>query len=94
MPVISLKPQHFDARIPTPKELQQEFPLSESNALFIKQSQSAIQRILDGLDDRKLLIVGPCSIHDLESAKEFALGFKALSDEVSEHFFMVMRTYF
>jgi 3-deoxy-7-phosphoheptulonate synthase len=53
-----------------------------------------ITRILEGKDARLLLIVGPCSIHDSESAKEYAVKLKELSHEVSDQFFLVMRTYF
>lgn len=93
MTLISLTPEDFDNILPTPTELQKEIPLTEENAAFIHSSRLTIQSILDGLDERKLLIVGPCSIHDIESAREYASLFRELAEEVSDHFFMVMRAY-
>lgn len=94
MTLVSLTPEDFEGILPTPKELREEIPLSEENAACIQKTRLSIQNILDGLDNRKLLIVGPCSIHDSSAALEYALRFRELSEEVSEQFLMVMRAYF
>ncbi|MEX2304825.1 MAG: 3-deoxy-7-phosphoheptulonate synthase, partial [Waddliaceae bacterium] len=87
-------PEEQSKPLPTPEELIQEFPLSTEDKDFVEQSRKTICQILEGKDRRKLIIVGPCSIHDLTSAKEFAEKFSELSSQVSDQFFMVMRTYF
>jgi len=94
MTLVSLTPEDFDGILPTPKELQEEIPLTAAHTSFIKESRTTIQKILDGLDNRKLLIVGPCSIHDVDAARDYAALFRELAEEVSEQFFMVMRAYF
>ncbi len=94
MTLVPLTPEDFETVLPSPEELYGEIPLSEAQTSFIKESRATIQAILDGLDSRKLLIVGPCSIHDVEAACDYATQFRELAEEVSEEFFMVMRTYF
>ena len=94
MTLISLETEDLNDVLPTPQELQKEIPLKDKQIAFIQQSRRTIQQILDGLDNRKLLIIGPCSIHNIKSAKDYAVLFQKLAEEVSEQFFMVMRTYF
>lgn len=78
----------------TPNELKTRCPLRTEQKMFIEKSRQEIIQILDGHDSRQLLIVGPCSIHDLEAVKEYAMKLKRLSAEVSDHFLIVMRAYF
>jgi 3-deoxy-7-phosphoheptulonate synthase len=61
---------------------------------FIESCRQQIRAILEGKDSRKLIIMGPCSIHDLKSAREYAIKLKNLSQELEDEFFIVMRTYF
>lgn len=75
------------------QELKEQFPLSSSQVLFIEQSRQTIRSILKGEDPRLLLVVGPCSIHDITAARDFALQLKTLEKSVSKHFFLIMRTY-
>lgn len=77
----------------TPKELRKQFPASRENLRFIDNSRLAIHNILSMKDSRHLLIVGPCSIHDIEGAKEYANRLKELSQQVRDIFYIVMRTY-
>ena len=79
--------------LPSYKELKTRFSLSSAQRLFIEESREAVRAILNGTDSRLLLIVGPCSIHDSASAKEFACRLKQLAAAVSSHFFLVMRVY-
>lgn len=78
----------------TPKALKSKLPLSKANANFIADSREIIANILTGKDTRKLAIVGPCSIHDIQSAKEYALKLKGLQEELSDKLYIVMRVYF
>lgn len=80
--------------IPTPLELAEKVPQNEAQRTFITQSRKSIEDILNGQDGRMILVVGPCSIHDADSAYAFAEKLKNLSKEVEDRFFIVMRTYF
>ena len=78
----------------TPSELKQAIPLSEKARKTIAEGRSAIEDILERRDHRIIVVVGPCSIHDLEAANEYALRLKALADKVSDSLLVVMRVYF
>lgn len=78
----------------TPDELRSKFPPNASLQSFIYDSRNAIKAIMDGKDSRKLMIVGPCSIHNVDEALEYAQKLKNLSDKVSDRFLLVMRCYF
>lgn len=78
----------------TPESLKIKIPLTEKAANTVINGRNTIQNILDGKDSRTLVIAGPCSIHDTESAKEYAQRLKSLHDELSDKLFIVMRTYF
>lgn len=80
--------------IESPIELIQKFPANETHKQFINHSRREIQKILDGKDPRRLVIVGPCSIHDIKGAIEFAARLKKLQESCSSSLFFVMRTYF
>lgn len=79
--------------LPTPNELKRSVPISVAESLFVQKTRDQIINILEGTDHRKLLIVGPCSIHEIDGALEYAKKLKQLSLEVSEHFLIVMRVY-
>lgn len=83
----------FDAHLPTPQEVHTEIPRTPTHETFIDEARTTIQAILEGRDSRKLLIAGPCSIHDPESALEYAHHFKELATQVQNHFYLVMRAY-
>lgn len=87
-------PLESDDSLPTPRSLKEELPLSLEQRIFIQESRHTIERILEGTDHRKLLIVGPCSIHDYDATVEYGRLFHELAQDVSNQFFMVMRTYF
>jgi len=79
--------------LPSYENLKSAFPLKESQKAFIEQSRDTVRQILEGKDRRLLLIIGPCSIHDPLSAIEYAHCLKAIQQELSSHFFIVMRVY-
>lgn len=78
----------------TPEQLKAEFPLSLVQEEQIAQSRKTISDIIAGRDPRLLVVCGPCSIHDPETALEYARRFKALAAEVSDSLYLVMRVYF
>ncbi|KPQ01457.1 3-deoxy-7-phosphoheptulonate synthase [Marinobacter sp. HL-58] len=78
----------------TPEALKQEMPLSGKAAETVEKGRQAIYDIMDGKDHRLFVVVGPCSIHDVEAAREYAAKLKKLADEVSDTLLIVMRVYF
>ncbi|MCA1771429.1 MAG: 3-deoxy-7-phosphoheptulonate synthase [Halomonas sp.] len=81
------------AMLPTPLELRRDLPLDGALDEQIAEQRRAVQRILTGQDDRLLVVVGPCSVHDPDAALEYADRLAALSDEVSDYLLPVMRVY-
>lgn len=79
--------------LPSYKEIKCCLPVDHSSRLFIEQSRQTVRAILNGHDPRLLLIVGPCSIHDRLSPKEYASRLRALAESVSSQFFLIMRVY-
>lgn len=80
--------------LPSPQELRQRLPASHSQQAFIAQSRRAIQEIIQGKSSKRLLIAGPCSVHNITEALEYAKKLHHLSLQLKDHFFIVMRTYF
>ncbi len=78
----------------TPDQLKQDIPLSETARSTVLAGRETIENILDRKDHRLFLVVGPCSIHDVDAAKEYARKLKVLAEEVSDTLYLVMRVYF
>ncbi|HIP95477.1 MAG TPA: 3-deoxy-7-phosphoheptulonate synthase [Leucothrix sp.] len=78
----------------TPVEMNTLLPLSKENERLVIAHRQTLQNILSGKDKRLFVVVGPCSIHDVKAAKDYAKRLKKLADEVSEKLFLVMRVYF
>jgi 3-deoxy-7-phosphoheptulonate synthase len=78
----------------TPDELKREIPLTEKARATVTEGRQVIENILAGKDHRILVVVGPCSIHDLEAANDYALRLKKLAEKVSDSLYIVMRVYF
>ncbi len=78
----------------TPAQLKREIPLSEAAQRTVSHGRQVVRDILDGKDHRLFVVIGPCSIHDLKAAKEYAERLKVLAAEVSDSLFLVMRVYF
>jgi len=78
----------------SPQELKKELPISQNQLAFVHQSRVDVNRILKGEDSRLLLIVGPCSIHDVKAAEEYAIKLRDLAKSVSDSFLVLMRVYF
>ncbi len=80
--------------IQTPEELMRELPLSESAAELVTRARQEIYDVLDGKDDRLVVIIGPCSIHDTDAALEYAGRLQAIRKELENELLIVMRVYF
>jgi 3-deoxy-7-phosphoheptulonate synthase len=78
----------------TPLDLKRDVPLTDKAAKTIAEGREAVQNILDGNDKRIFVVVGPCSIHDLDAAKDYAQRLKKLAEEVSDTLLIIMRVYF
>ena len=77
-----------------PAILLEQLPLPDAGALTVSRTREEIVRILDGQDDRLLVVVGPCSIHDHPAALEYAGRLAALAEELAPDLRIVMRVYF
>src|SRR5687768_11114194 len=77
-----------------PAHVLREFPVSERAAQLAFDTRQAIHNMLYGADDRMLVIMGPCSIHDVKAAKEYAARLKQAKDALAHDLLVVMRVYF
>jgi 3-deoxy-7-phosphoheptulonate synthase len=77
-----------------PNELLAELPLSESQAATVHDSRAAVRAILAGDDDRLLAVVGPCSVHDVDAAVDYAVRLAKTAGELADELCVVMRVYF
>ncbi len=80
--------------LPSPATLLAQLPKTEALAEFVTRSRAEIHRIIFSDDKRFLLIVGPCSIHDLDAGRDYARRLAACAREVSDRVMIVMRVYF
>jgi len=78
----------------TPDQLKAQIPLSNEAVESIQNGRQQVRDILDRKDHRIFLVIGPCSIHDVEAAKDYANRLKALAEEVKDTICLVMRVYF
>ena len=78
----------------SPAKVLGEFAITDTAAKTVAETRQAIHRIIHGADDRLLAIVGPCSIHDVKAAKEYALKLKDYADKAGSELLIVMRVYF
>ena len=80
--------------LPSPLALCEEIEKTEAAGKFVADSRDAINKIIFGDDRRLLVVVGPCSIHDLKAGREYAHKLAALAEEVKDRMLLVMRVYF
>lgn len=78
----------------TPAALKAKLPVPDAVGDSVEASRRTVQNILARSDHRLLVVVGPCSIHDVDAARDYAARLKSLADEVAPELFVVMRTYF
>jgi 3-deoxy-7-phosphoheptulonate synthase len=91
--VENLNVENIDILI-TPAKLKAELPISEKARETVSHGREVVRNILDRKDHRLFLVIGPCSIHDVEAAMDYAHRLKALADEVKDTLFLIMRVYF
>jgi 3-deoxy-7-phosphoheptulonate synthase len=77
-----------------PAILMEEIPLDEPGTAFVAEARSTVAGVLHGQDDRLLVVVGPCSIHDPHAALDYARRLRAQADALREDLLVVMRVYF
>src|SRR5687768_9438068 len=78
----------------TPALLQEWLPVPEASLKLVESSRTAISRVLHGADDRLVVVVGPCSIHDHGQAMDYARQLKLQADALAGELLVVMRVYF
>lgn len=77
-----------------PSHLMREFKANDATEQLVFETRQAIHKVLHGADDRLVVIVGPCSIHDKKAALDYATRLKTLREELSRELIVVMRVYF
>jgi len=82
------------SRLVTPREVKGRFPMSQASQDAVLKGRTVARQIINGEDDRLLVVVGPCSIHDPAAAYEYAQRLAELRDQVDDRYFLVMRVYF
>jgi 3-deoxy-7-phosphoheptulonate synthase len=78
----------------TPMQLHDELPIDAAAATTVSNARQQIHNILHGEDDRLVVVVGPCSIHDVDAAIDYAARLQALRNELENDLLIVMRVYF
>jgi len=78
----------------SPADLKRELPMTDKAREVVTQGRETIRNILDRKDPRIFVVIGPCSIHDVDAAMDYAQRLKRLADEVSDTIYVVMRVYF
>ena len=81
-------------KVPAPYELVNKHPINDEISKLVYGTRNEISQILHNKDDRLLVVSGPCSIHDTESALEYASWLKTQSDKYKDNLLIVMRVYF
>ncbi len=77
-----------------PSQLHDAVPASARTTQTVSAARNVVARILSGHDPRLLVVVGPCSIHDIAAAMDYAQRLKTLASELQDQLFIVMRVYF
>jgi 3-deoxy-7-phosphoheptulonate synthase len=81
-------------RLITPEQLKARLPATEAVRESVQAARQAVRDILDRRDHRLLVVVGPCSIHDVDAARDYAARLQRLAPEVEDSLLLVMRAYF
>lgn len=78
----------------SPDEIKKELPLTDKALTAVTEGRQTVRNILDGKDHRLMVVVGPCSIHDVDAAKDYAQRLAKLAYEVKDSLYIIMRVYF
>ena len=92
-PTDDLRIERLRPLIP-PAILMEQYELTEAASATIAEARDAINRILRDEDDRLLCVVGPCSVHDVQAAREYGERLRATADRLADDLLIVMRVYF
>lgn len=93
-PALTVAASSAEGSFPTPTMVLSETPVPPPVQVHVQAAQDAVKAVIAGHDDRLIVVVGPCSIHDVKAAKEYALWLHQLKLELSSDLVIVMRTYF
>ena len=87
---------HISSTVPliSPAQLKSEFPITDTASSTVIAERERLIKILNGTDERLAIIVGPCSIHDVDAAFEYAQRLKKVADDVADRLQIIMRVYF
>ena len=78
----------------SPEQLKAELPVSDAAEATVATGRAAVRDILDRKDHRLMVVIGPCSVHDVDAAIDYAQRLKKVADQVSDTLLIVMRVYF
>ena len=78
----------------TPRQLKTQLPLSDRARATVLEGRQTVRNILDGVDKRLFVVIGPCSIHDPKAAHEYADRLLQLREQVKDTLYIIMRVYF
>ena len=78
----------------TPALLEERLPATEAHQALVERSRQAVSSVLAGADDRLVVVVGPCSIHDHDQAIAYARELRPLAERLAQDLLVVMRVYF
>src|SRR3954470_16188744 len=92
-PTDDLRIERIRPLIP-PAILMENLPLSERASTTVAESRDAITRCLRDEDDRLVVVVGPCSIHDVDAARDYGQRLRLLAEKLADALCIVMRVYF
>jgi len=92
----AVRDQRIERVVPllSPQELFDELPLDGPRTEVVLAGRASAHAVLDGVDDRLMVVVGPCSVHDVDAVKEYAERLSAEAARLSEDLLIVMRVYF
>jgi 3-deoxy-7-phosphoheptulonate synthase len=92
----AVRDQRIERLVPlvTPQELYDEVPLDDAKTGVVLGGRAATQAVLDGADDRLLVVIGPCSVHDPEATREYAQRLAAEAERHKDDLLIAMRVYF
>jgi 3-deoxy-7-phosphoheptulonate synthase len=81
-------------RLVTPQQFKRKYPVDAAITKHVEASRKTLRDILDRKDNRLVVVVGPCSVHDTKAAIEYAERLAKLADDLKQDLFIVMRVYF
>lgn len=80
--------------LPSPEEVKDQLPTTPAAEATVLRSRRTLREIMDDRDPRLFVVVGPCSVHDVEAAMDYARRLKGLADELQDVLVLIMRVYF